>query len=306
MIDLSTRYLGLDLAHPFMPGASPLVDHIDTVLRLEEAGASAIVLNSLFEEDIVRYGMEPDRYLERLLRIKQRTRVPIIASLNGTTSEGWLHYARLIERAGADALELNFYHVATDPLEDSAAVERRVIDIAAVLKESISIPIAVKLSPFFSSLPHLAARLDQIGADGLVLFNRFYQPDIDPEKLDTSMRLELSTSSELPLRLRWIAILYGRVRASLALTGGVHDAIDAVKAVMAGADAVQIVSALIESGPARLKTIRTEFARWAEAHQYESVGQMRGRVSLSRAPNPAAFERGNYMQMLQQWKGGES
>jgi dihydroorotate dehydrogenase (fumarate) len=180
-----------------MPGASPLVDHIHTVLRLEEAGASAIVLNSLFEEDIARYGFEPDRYLERLLRIKQRTGVPIIASLNGT-------------------------------------------------------------------------------------------------------------SSELPLRLRWIAILYGRVRASLALTGGVHDAIDAVKAVMAGADAVQIVSALIESGPARLKTIRTEFARWAEAHQYESVCAMRGRVSLARAPNPAAFERGNYMQMLQQWKGVES
>ena len=305
-MDLSTRYLGLNLAHPFMPGASPLADHIDSVLRLEDADASAIVLNSLFEEDIVRYGIKPDRYLERLLRIKQRTRVPIIASLNGTTSEGWLRYARLIERAGADALELNFYHVATDPFEDSATVERRVIDIAAVLKESISIPIAVKLSPFFSSLPHLAARLDQIGADGLVLFNRFYQPDIDPERLDTSMTLRLSTPSELPLRLRWIGILHGRVRASLALTGGVHDAIDAVKAVMAGADAVQIVSALLESGPARLKSIRMEFVRWAEAHQYGSVSEMRGRVSLARAPSPAAFERGNYIEMLQQWQGVES
>jgi dihydroorotate dehydrogenase (fumarate) len=305
-MDLATRYLGLDLAHPFMPGASPLAESLDGVLRLEDAGASAIVLDSLFEEDVVRYGVEPGRYLRRLSRIKQRTRVPVIASLNGTTPEGWLRNARAIERAGADAVELNFYYVATDPLEDAAAVERRIVDITAVLKESVAIPIAVKLSPFFSSLPHLAAELDRIGADGLVLFNRFYQPDIDPETLDASLTLELSTPAELRLRLRWIAILHGRVRASLALTGGVHDAIGAVKAVLAGADAVQIVSALLKSGPERLTRIREEFERWAAEHRFESIGAMRGRASAARGCAPGVFERGNYIQILRQWQRGES
>jgi dihydroorotate dehydrogenase (fumarate) len=305
-MDLSTRYLGLDLTSPFMPGASPLVDRIDTVLRLEDAGASAIVLNSLFEEEIVRHGASSNQYLERLLRIKQRVHVPVIGSLNGTTSEGWLQYAQLIERAGADALELNFYHIATDPTEDGAAVERRIVDIVAVLKESVEIPLAVKLSPFFSSLPNLAARLDQIGADGLVLFNRFYQPDVDPETLDAELALGLSSSSELPLRLQWIGILYGHVRASLALTGGVHEGRDAVKAIMAGADAVQIVSALLKSGPQHLAAIRSAFEQWAVEHRYESVADMRGRASVARAANPAAFARGNYIRMLQVWHGGES
>jgi dihydroorotate dehydrogenase (fumarate) len=305
-MDLSTRYLGLDLPHPFMPGASPLVDSIDMVLRLEDAGAAAIVLNSLFEEDVAQHGVVADRYLEHVLRIKQRTDLPIIASLNGTTAEGWLQYARLLERAGADALELNFYFVATDLLEDALMIERRLIDITAVLKESIAVPIAVKLSPFFTSLPNLAMRLDQIGADGLVLFNRFYQPDIDPDTLDVSLDIELSTASELLMRLRWMAILYGRVTASLALSGGVHRGIDAVKAVLAGADAVQVVSALIQSGPARLAEIRRDFIRWVAEHRYERIQDMRGRVSLERARNPAAFERGNYMRMLQLWHGGES
>jgi dihydroorotate dehydrogenase (fumarate) len=305
-MNLRTRYLGLDLASPFMPGASPLVDRIDTVLRLEDAGASAIVLNSLFEEDIVRYGFAPDRYLERLLRIKQRTRVPIIASLNGTSAEGWLQYARLIAHAGADALELNFYFVATNPLEDAAIVERRVVDISAVLKESIRIPIAVKLSPFFSSLPHLAAQLDRIGADGLVLFNRFYQPDFDPDKLEASLTLQLSTPADLPLRLRWIGILSGRVHASLALTGGVHDPLDAVKAVLAGADVVQIVSALLSAGPERLTVIRDGFERWGTEHGYSAVDEMRGRLNLARTTAPDVFERGNYIQMLQLWHGGMS
>ncbi|HZT75902.1 MAG TPA: dihydroorotate dehydrogenase-like protein [Vicinamibacterales bacterium] len=305
-MDLRTRYLGLDLPHPFMPGASPLVDSIDAVLRLEDAGAAAIVLSSLFEEDVVHRGVGPERYLEHLLRVKQRTHLPVIASLNGTTAEGWLQYARLLERAGADALELNFYFVATDLFEDALAVERRIIDISAVLKESIGIPIAVKLSPFFTALPHLARRLDQIGADGLVLFNRFYQPDINPETLEIPLDLELSTPAELLLRLRWIAILHGRVRPSLALSGGVHTGRDAVKAVMAGADVVQIVSALLRSGPARLGDIRDEFVRWAMDRGYASIGDMRGRVSLARATNPAAFERGNYVRMLQAWHGGES
>jgi dihydroorotate dehydrogenase (fumarate) len=291
-MDLSTRYLGLDLAHPFMPGASPLVDHIDMVLRLEDAGASAIVLNSLFEEDIERHGVAPERYLEHLLRIKQRTGLPVIASLNGTTAEGWLQYARLLERAGADALELN--------------VERRIVDIAAVLKESIAIPIAVKLSPFFSSLPNLARRLDQIGADGLVLFNRFYQPDICPDTLDVSLRLELSTPADLLMRLRWTAILHGRIRPSIAVSGGVHSGLDAVKAVLAGADAVQVVSTLMEFGPSRLTTIHNGFVRWATDHGYASIADLRGKASLARAANAAAFERGNYIRILQQWHGGES
>ena len=323
-MNLTTRYLGLTLAHPFMPGASPLVDRLDTVLRLEDAGASAIVMHSLFEEQITRqqlgqdwlqamspasaeaspyfpeeYALGPDRYLEQLSLIKSRVGVPVIGSLNGTTAEGWLEFARLIERAGADALELNFYHVATDLFEDADSVERRVVDIVAVLKESIAIPMAVKLSPFYSALPHLAAQLDRIGADGIVLFNRFYQPDIDPVTLETVPQLHLSDSSELLLRLRWLAILYGRRRGSLAISGGVHEPIDAVKAIMAGADGVQIVSALLRHGPGYLRQLIAGFRAWADEHQYESLDQMRGSMSLARCPDPAAFERGNYVRILQ-------
>jgi len=329
-MDLTTRYLGLSLPHPFVPGASPLVDDLDMVRRLEDAGAAAIVMHSLFEEQIVQersglahqlqkdansfaeaasyfpepveYALGPDRYLEQLQRIKQRVAVPVIASLNGTTPEGWLEYARLIERAGADALELNFYHVATDARENGVTVERRVIDIVAVLKETIAIPLAVKLSPFYSSLPHLAAELDRLGAAGLVLFNRFYQPDIDIETLETRPDLHLSDSSELLLRLRWIAILWGRVKASLAITGGVHDATDAVKAIMAGADCVQMVSALLRHGPEELTVMRKAFERWGDEHEYVSVQQMRGSMSLARCPNPEAFERGNYVRILQSWQ----
>jgi dihydroorotate dehydrogenase (fumarate) len=327
-MNLTTRYLGLTLAHPFMPGASPLVDRIDTVLQLEDAGASAIVMHSLFEEQVTRedfgreplravspssaeassyfprvndYALGPDRYLEQLSLIKRRVGVPVIGSLNGTTAEGWLEFARLIERAGADALELNFYHVATDLLEDAWSVERRVVDIVAVLKESIAIPIAVKLSPFYSSLPHLAAQVDRLGADGLVLFNRFYQPDIDPLTRETVSQLHLSDSSELPLRLRWLAILYGRLRGSLAVSGGVHEPIDAVKAIMAGASGVQIVSALLQRGPAYLRQIIAGFQEWADEHEYESVDRMRGSLSLARCPDPASFERGNYLRILQSW-----
>jgi dihydroorotate dehydrogenase (fumarate) len=297
-MDLSTRYLGLDLPNPFLPGASPLTQDLDLVLRLEDAGAPALVMHSLFEEDLVNQSVEPHQYLEQLLRIKRRTDLPVIASLNGTTAEGWLRYAKLIERAGASALELNFYHVATDPLEDAVAVEHRVVDIVAVLKESIGIPIAVKLSPFFSALPHLAATLDGLHVDGLVLFNRFYQPDIDPERRCVTMSLRYSDSSELLLRLRAIAILAGRVNASLGLTGGVHEPIDAVKATMAGADVVQIVSALMKRGPEELARLREGFNAWGDQHGYGSVREMRGTVSLTRSKNPKTFERGNYMQVL--------
>jgi dihydroorotate dehydrogenase (fumarate) len=317
-MDLSTRYLGLQLAHPFMPGASPLVDDLDMVLRLEDAGASAIVMHSLFEEQILHpeavsyfpeageYALSPDRYFEQLLRIKQRVGVPVIASLNGTSAEGWLQYARSIERAGADALELNFYHVATDPFEEAAAVEARVIDMVAVLKESITIPLAVKLSPFYTAIANLAWRLDRMGADGLVLFNRFSQPDIEPETLEIVPQLRLSDSSELLLRLRWLAILSGRVRTSLAASGGVHEPIDAIKALLAGADVVQLVSALLRRGPGYLKVVLQSVERWVDEHGYTSMDQLRGSMSLARCADPAAFERGNYMRALQSWRRSQS
>jgi len=296
-MDLRTRYLGLDLAHPFMPGASPL-DDLDMVLRLEDAGAAAIVMHSLFQEDIEQHGAATDAYVERLLRIKRRVRVPVIASLNGTTAAGWLRYARIIERGGADALELNFYHVATDPTEDGRTVERRLVDIVAVLKESVAIPLAVKLSPFYSALPHLAGELDRIGADGLVLFNRFYQADIDPVHREPVPTLHYSDSSELLMRLRWIAILAGRVRGSLALTGGAHTLLDAVKAVLAGADVVQMVSAIMSRGPAALTDVITGFGRWADEQHYGSLSEMRGAASLARCRNPLDYERANYLQVL--------
>jgi dihydroorotate dehydrogenase (fumarate) len=296
-MDLTTRYLGLDLAHPFMPGASPL-DDLDVALRLEDAGASAIVMHSLFEEEIVRYSATTDDYLERLLRLKRRVGVPVIASLNGTTAAGWLRYAVALQQGGADAIELNFYHVATDAEEDAVAVERRLIDIVAVLTESIAVPLAVKLSPFFSALPHLAAQLDRLGAAGLVLFNRFYQPDLDAERREPIKTLHYSNSSELPLRLRWIGILSGQVKTSLALTGGVHTALDGVKAVLAGADAVQMVSALMIGGPAALTRVRDGFAQWVDEHGFASVREMRGAASFARCRLPNDYERGNYIDVL--------
>ena len=322
---LTTRYLGLTLAHPFMPGASPLVDQIDTVLKLEDAGASAIVMHSLFEEQILRerfgheqhlavspssaeassyfpsgdgYALGPDRYLEQLSLIKRRVGVPVIGSLNGTTAEGWLEFARLIERAGADALELNFYHVATDLFEDACSVERRVVDIVAVLKESIAIPISVKLSPFYSALPHLAAQLDRIGADGLVLFNRFYQPDIDLETLDMKPNVLLSTPQSMRLPLTWIGILYGRIKANLAATGGVHGAEDAIKLLMVGANVTMLCSTLLRHGVKHLRTIEQGMREWMDAHDYESVKQMQGSMSQLRCPDPSAFERAQYMRAV--------
>jgi dihydroorotate dehydrogenase (fumarate) len=330
-MDLSTTYLGLRLPHPLMPGASPLADSLDTVKRLEDAGAAAIVLRSLFEEQITRerdglvYHMEVTQaasaealayfpktedfvfgtheYLEQIRKIKAAVKVPVIASLNGTTNEGWLSYAKSIQEAGADALELNVYFIATDPKETGAHVEQRSVEILRSVKGAIAIPVAVKLSPFFSSVTHLARQLDAAGADGLVLFNRFYQPDIDVEALEAVPSLHLSDSSELLLRLHWLAILHGQVKASLAATGGVHTGIDAVKAVMTGASAVQVVSRLLEDGPQRLLTIVQSMKHWMEEHDYESLEQMRGSMSLRKSPDPAAFERGNYMKILRSWKG---
>jgi dihydroorotate dehydrogenase (fumarate) len=329
-MDLSTTYLGLPLPHPFMPGASPMVDDLDTVKRLEDAGAAAIVMHSLFEEQITLdqlgtihhmeahadsfaealsyfplpqdYALGPDQYLEQIRRIKAAVDLPVIASLNGITAAGWLEYAHLIEQAGATALELNVYYVATDPEDTGQAIELRLLDIVRAVKRTVRIPVAVKLSPFFSSIAHLAQELDALGVDGLVLFNRFYQPDIDVDALEAVPSLQLSESSELLLRLRWLAILCGRVRTSLAVTGGVHTYLDAIKSVMAGAQAVQMVSALLERGPEYLRSVREQTVAWMEEHEYVSLQQMQGSMSLQRSPDPAAFERANYMRVLQSWR----
>ncbi len=329
-MDLSTTYLGLTLAHPLMPGASPMVDDLGLVRRLEDAGAAAIVMHSLFEEQIAgervarrrfidahaeahpealsyfpspeAYALGPEEYLDQIALIKRAVQVPVIASLNGTTPGGWLDYARFIERAGADALELNIYFISTDPGESGLQVEERTLKVLAAVRQTVKIPVAVKLSPFHASLPHFSARLGEAGADGLVLFNRFYQPDIDTENLEVVRDLQLSDSSELPLRLRWLAILSGRCRGSLAVSGGVHTTLDAVKAVMCGAHGVQLVSELLQNGPDRIREIRDEMARWLEEHEYASLRQMQGSMSLARCPDPRAFERANYVHILQNWR----
>ena len=330
-MDLSTTYLGFRLPHPFLPGASPLVDDLDTVRRLEDAGAAAIVMHSLFEEQITReqvavaryldvpseshaealtylpspdsFALGPEEYLEHLHKLKAAVSVPVIASLNGATDGGWLGYARLMENAGADALELNVYFLPTDFNDSSEMLERRTLHMLEAIKNAIGIPVAVKLSPFYTSFAYFARRLAERGADGLVLFNRFYQPDIDVEALEVAPTLRLSDSSELLLRLRWLAILSGRIETSLAVTGGVHTTLDAVKAVMAGADAVQLVSTLLRHGPEQLSTLRRDLAQWLEEHEYDSLAQMKGSMNLQRCPNPAAHERANYMTILQSWWG---
>jgi len=329
-VNLSTTYLGLELPHPFMPGASPLADDLGTVRRLEDAGAAAIVLRSLFEEQITGeqlsahasmdhtaesfgealsylpdpedFALGPQEYLEHLRRVREAVDVPVIGSLNGTTPGGWLEYAALMEDAGASALELNIYHVATDAHEGSDAIEERMLELVRTVVDAVDIPVAVKLSPFFTGLTHFARRLDDVGAKGIVLFNRFYQPDIDPEDLEVVPALQLSDSRELLLRLRWLAILSARVVAHLAVTGGVHTSVDAIKAIMAGADAVQMVSALLRNGPEHLRTVREEAVRWMVEREYESLEQMQGSMDLHRCPDPSQFERGNYMRILQGWR----
>lgn len=328
-MDLTTRYLGLRLKNPLVVGASPMVHDLDTVRRLEDAGAAAIVLHSLFEEQILReqlasqyaeaheesfaealsyspspddLPLETDAYLELIRKVKAAVEVPVVASLNGATDGGWLHYARLMEDAGADALELNVYSLATDLYDSAETIERRTLAMLRSVKSAVMIPVAVKLSPYYTSLAYFAQRLVREGADGLVLFNRFYQPDLDVEALEVQRALRLSDSSELPLRLRWLAVLSGRLKVSLVATGGIHTALDAVKAVMAGAHAVQMVSALLKRGPEYLRLVRDEMARWMTEHGYESVESMCGSLNLVRCPDPAAYERANYMQILQSWR----
>lgn len=328
-MDLTTTYLGLRLSNPIIAGASPVAQDLDLVRRVEDAGAAAIVMHSLFEEQITReqqgmvhhmlvhddshaealsyfpaaddYPFGPDRYLEQLRAIKAAVSMPVIGSLNGTTAEGWVDYAFDIQQAGADALELNFYHVATDTSERGADVEARLLKTLRLIRARVTIPLAVKISPFFSSIPHLARQIESEGADGLVMFNRFYQPDLDPEILETVPRLRLSTSDELLLRLRWLAILSGRISLSLAATGGAHSGIDVLKAVMAGADAVQMVAAILHHGPSRITEVLGELRDWLRDHEYQTLRQAHGSMSLERSPDPEAFERGNYMRILQTW-----
>jgi dihydroorotate dehydrogenase (fumarate) len=330
-MELSITYLGLRLSSPLMPGASPLVDDLDTVRRLEDAGAAAIVMHSLFEEQIVGeqmaafhhsemhaecfgealsyfpnldiFTLRPDAYLEQIRRIKACVRVPLIASLNGATPGGWVRYARLMEEAGADALELNCYLLAADAGVSGAEVEGRTVELVRAVREATRLPVAVKLSPFYSSMAHLALQLEQAGASGLLLFNRFYQPDIDAEALEVERSLKLSDSSELLLRLSWLAILSGRLRGSLAVTGGVHTPLDAVKAIMAGAHAVQMVSALLRHGPEHLRVVRQGLEEFLEKHEYQGLEQMRGSMSLLRCPDPVMYERVNYLRILQGWQG---
>jgi len=329
-MDLSTQYLGLDLPHPFMPGASPLVNDLDTVRRLEDAGAAAIVMNSLFEEQVVyeevslssymetpadsfaealsyfpepdSLPLGPDAYLNKLLKVVEAVDLPVIGSLNGVTKGRWLEYALLIQEIGASALELNIYALRTDPTETGAEIEARTIEIVSEVKKQLTIPVSVKLSPHYTALANFAASLEAVGADGLVLFNRFYQPDIDLEELEVARVLHLSDSGELLLRLRWLAILSSQLQASLAVSGGVHTPFDALKAIMTGADVVQMTSALLRNGPEYLTLIKEGVTTWLAEHDYDSLTQARDSMNHQHCPDPAGFERANYMEILQSWK----
>ncbi len=326
-VDLSTTYLGLKLANPVMASSSPLTGSVDTLKQLEDAGVSAVVLPSLFEEQIeheameahrlVEYGAEsfaealggyfpeldsyntgPQLYLDQVSAAKEALSVPVIASLNGTTRGGWVRYAKRMEEAGADALELNVYLIPTDPYATSLDVERRYLDLLSAVVETVDIPVAIKIGPYFSSLAHVAREFVEAGAAGLVLFNRFYQPDIDLEDLRVLPNLQLSTSAELRLPLRWLAILHGKLRADMAVTGGVHTSDDVLKSLLVGADAVMMASALLQEGPYHAAAVIGGVKAWLEEHEYDSVEQMKGSMSMASAPNPDGFIRSNYMRVL--------
>jgi dihydroorotate dehydrogenase (fumarate) len=326
MPDLTTTYLGLQLKNPLVISASPLSKRVDTVRRMEEGGAAAVVLYSLFEEqitheshaldyyltrgtdsyaeslsyfpDLEHYNVGPHEYLEHVRKVKNAVDIPVIGSLNGVSSGGWVEYAHMIEQAGADALELNIYYLPTDPFLSSAELEEVYLTLLRDVRAQVRLPIALKLSPFFSALPYMARRFVDAGANGLVLFNRFYQPDFDLEHLEVVPSLELSSSADLRLPLRWIAMLYGRIAADFALTSGVHTGQDVLKAMMAGANVAMVASELLARGLPRIGQILNEMTGWMEEREYESVEQMRGSMSQHAVAEPAAFERANYMRAL--------
>jgi dihydroorotate dehydrogenase (fumarate) len=324
-MDLSTTYLGIRLPHPLIVGAGPLADDADTARALEDAGASLLVLRSLYEEEITGEQMDeflnveshtesfaeagsyapdptlalgPEEYLEHLRRIKSAVRIPVMASLNGVTPGGWTSYASLLEQAGADGLELQIHHAASDMTSSAADVERRAIEVVRDVKRSVRIPVAVKLAPLLTAFAHFAKQLETAGADGLVLFTRFHRIDLDVEELEVVRSLPLSDSSELPMRLRGAAAVAGRVKASIAITGGVHTGLDVIKATMAGAHATQMVSALLRHGPSHLRRVRNEVENWMQEHEWNSLNEMRGNMSLERIPDPAAYERANFRMSL--------
>jgi dihydroorotate dehydrogenase (fumarate) len=329
-MDLSTKYLGMNLRNPLVPSASPLSDNVDNIKRMEDAGASAIVLHSLFEEQITRerealahhleHGTEsfaesltylpatvpfrvgPEGYLNKIRKARESVAIPIIASLNGISIGGWADYARKMQEAGANALELNVYMIPTDPARSAAEIEQTYLDILKAVKSVVSIPVAMKLSPYFSSMAGMARRLDEAGADALVLFNRFYQPDVDLEALEIRPNVLLSTPQALRLPLRWIAILYGRVKADLAATSGVHSGHDVLKVLLAGANVAQLCSVLLQNGIGQIRKIEKEMTEWMGAHEYESVAQLRGSMSQKNCADPSAFERAQYMQAVLTYK----
>ena len=330
-MDLTTNYLGLKLRTPLVPSASPLSQELDNLKRMEDAGASAIVLHSLFEEQIAHERLElqhhltqgtesfaealsyfpepeefhfgPDAYLNHIRRAKAAVDIPIIASLNGASLGGWTEFARQMEQAGADALELNIYYIPTAPELTTAQVEQTYLDILHAVKSAVQLPVALKLGPYFSNFANMAKQLDDAGADALVLFNRFYQPDFDLEALEVRTNILYSKPQALRLPLRWIAILYGRLHAQLAATSGVHSAIDVLKLLMAGADVTMVCSVLYERGIDYLQSIEQHLCEWMEHHEYESVAQMRGSLSQQHCPDPTAFERALYLRALQSFQG---
>jgi len=329
-MDLTTTYLGLTLRNPIVPSASPLSRELDTVKQMEDAGAAAVVLYSLFEEQIqfeakaldhfLTHGSDsfaealsyfpqpkefrrgPDEYLEHIRKIKQAVDIPVIASLNGVSTGGWIEYARKMEDAGADALELNVYYIPTNPKLTAAAVEEVYVEIIREIKRSVTIPLAVKVGPYFTSIVNMANRLTEAGANGLVLFNRFYQPDIDIDNLAVAPNLLLSTPQEMRLPLRWIAILFGQVRADFGATTGIYAAEDVVKLVMAGANVTMMCSALLRHGVSRIGEVLVDLQNWMDEHEYDTIQKMRGTMSQKFCPEPAAFERANYMKVLQSYE----
>jgi dihydroorotate dehydrogenase (fumarate) len=310
MADLATRYLGLTLKNPLIASSSPLTQKLEMVRRLEEAGAAAVVLPSLFEEQITcdlpaaflgsssAYAIKPEEYLEYVTKLKKEVKIPIIASLNGISTGGWLVWARRLEEAGADALELNTYYVASNPEQTAQTIEDMHGEVVRMVRSILSIPLAVKLSFHFSAFAHMARRLSDAGADGLVLFNRFYQPDIDIESRQVAHRLSLSTSEELLLRLRWVALLHGRVKSDLSVTGGIHRAEDVIKSIMAGASAVMMASALIRKGIEIIPVMLSDLTQWLQVHGFRALDELKGIMGQGQVDDPGAYERAQYMKTL--------